>query len=380
MHDVAIIGGGPAGSTAALLLARAGWDVTLIEQHRFPRDKVCGECLSAVGYDVLGRLGLAPALHAAGAVRLNRTLIHAPNGKTVAADLPRPMWGLSRQALDELLLGAAVAAGARLLQPARCEAVTAGAGPAAAAAAAAARPVVRVRDLSSNKVTVLAPAVALVADGKCGLNPAPPRPTGDFGIKAHFEYVMAPYAAIELFGTAGRYGGLAPIEGGRWNAAFSVRADDLRRHRGDVAALFDELVRGNPALARRLDGARQVGRWLASPLPRFAVQTDWPGRIIPIGNAAAALEPIGGEGMGLAMGSAELAAEALIAHGANWTPADAAELFRAYRRLWRTRRPACRAAAVAVSSRRWSGGLVPLARSMPRVVMVALALMGKTGS
>ena len=56
---------------------------------------------------------------------------------------------------------------------------------------------------------------------------------------------------------------------------------------------------------------RRVGPWLVSPLPRFSVARRWPERVIPVGNAAAALEPIGGEGMGLALRSAELAAAAL---------------------------------------------------------------------
>ena len=44
--DAVIIGAGPAGSTVAIELARAGWSVALIEKQRFPRRKVCGECTS----------------------------------------------------------------------------------------------------------------------------------------------------------------------------------------------------------------------------------------------------------------------------------------------------------------------------------------------
>ena len=47
MPDMTIIGAGPAGSVAAIALARLNWRVTLVEQHDFPRDKVCGECVSA---------------------------------------------------------------------------------------------------------------------------------------------------------------------------------------------------------------------------------------------------------------------------------------------------------------------------------------------
>src|SRR5690242_730212 len=65
-----VIGAGPAGSIAAMLLARAQWDVTLVEQHRFPRDKVCGECLSSLGVDVLTRLDLDTTVRAYGAIPL----------------------------------------------------------------------------------------------------------------------------------------------------------------------------------------------------------------------------------------------------------------------------------------------------------------------
>src|SRR3954470_11060107 len=136
-----IVGGGPAGSAAAILLARQDWRVDVIEQHRFPRDKVCGECLSALGMDVLGRLGLADAVRGAGSVELRRSAIHAMDGSSARVDLARPMWGLSRSMLDTLLLDAARDAGAVIHQPARCERLTPGE-----------RPTVRVRRLIGNEV------------------------------------------------------------------------------------------------------------------------------------------------------------------------------------------------------------------------------------
>src|SRR5438067_13652476 len=103
------------------MLARAGWDVALIEQHRFPRDKVCGECLSAMGMRVAARLGLDKSIKIFGAIELTRTILVAPDARFIELALPQPMWGVSRAGMDNLLLQGARNAGATILQPARCE-------------------------------------------------------------------------------------------------------------------------------------------------------------------------------------------------------------------------------------------------------------------
>jgi flavin-dependent dehydrogenase len=265
------------------------------------------------------------------------------------------MWGVSRLRFDAFLLDAARGAGAAVLQPARCERIRRGA--------------VTVRVLESNAIETLRPDHVLLADGKAALLPARPAPTRDFGIKAHFTHVAGPRDAIELFGARGCYGGLAAVDADRWNAAFAVPASRLRAHGGDVNRLFDEIVTENVALRLRLRGSQRVTGWLAAPLPRFGVAPAWREDVIPIGNAAAALEPIGGEGMGLAMRSAELAADELIqSHRAGRAPRTASLRAR-FDRLWRTRRLACRAAGVAIASPRVAnlglrlvpGGLTALA-------------------
>src|SRR3954469_14008344 len=168
MPDVTIIGAGPAGSAAACALAARGWDVTLIEQHRFPRDKVCGESLSALGLDVLDRLDLLAPLRPLNPPVLRAPTLHSSDGRTLHCPLPRPMWGLSRHAMDAALLDAARARGARILHPARCESLT---------------PAVTLRHLDTNRLETLRPTWTLLADGKGALLPDRPRPTSDFGVK-----------------------------------------------------------------------------------------------------------------------------------------------------------------------------------------------------
>src|SRR4051812_10624325 len=157
--QVIVIGAGPAGSVAAMLLARSGWGVTLVEQHRFPRDKVCGECLSSLGIDVLTRLGLDAVIRGYGAIPLHFTHLHAANGETASLPLPRPMWGISRHVLDQVLLLEAARLGVEIRQPARCEAIDSAEG----------RPIVRIRDLVTNHVETASPDWVLLADGKSAL-------------------------------------------------------------------------------------------------------------------------------------------------------------------------------------------------------------------
>ena len=121
------------------------------------------------------------------------------------------------------------------------------------------------------------------------------------GLKRISLDVAAPPGTIGLFGVRGHYGGVAPIEGGRFNAAFSIPAANLDSAAGDLDRLFEGMVQENRCLPASSCGRRRIGPWLAAPLPRFPVADHWPPRVIPLGNAAAALEPIGGEGMGLAL-------------------------------------------------------------------------------
>ena len=366
MPDVVIIGAGPAGSVAAILLARRGWRVTLLEQHRFPRDKVCGECLSALGIDVLSRLGLAGELASLRPVRLRRSIFVAPSGETATFDLPREMWGLPRSVLDERLMSAARDAGCTVHQLHRCENVEGGAWPR-----------VRARDLRTNEIRQFSPHVIVVADGKAAFDAPRPQATGDFGLKAYFSGVAAPADAIVLLGARGHYVGVASVGADRWNVAMSVGQPRLRASGGEGDRVLRVMMNENACLARMFRAARRTGDWLAAPLPRFGVAKVWPRGVVPIGNAAAALEPIGGEGMGLAMRSAELAAEALCAAAASNGEPDVDSLRRAYDALWKTRSRGCRAAALAMSSPALADFAVQAAAASGAVARLGMMLIGK---
>lgn len=354
---IAIIGAGPAGCVSAILLGRAGFDVTLVEQHRFPRDKVCGECVSATGAKVLRDIDVEGSC-----VRLSRGLFFAHDGSALKIDLPQPMWGITRARLDSILLNDAAKV-CRIEQPARCESI----------GTQNDKTLVTIRRTETNELIEDSFDLILHAEGKSNDSGR----SHDFGMKAHFRDIDAPHDAIEIFGVGGHYGGIAPVGKGIFNFSFSVPASRIHRCRGDFEALLEDITKENRELFWQMRNAQRIGDWMAAPLKRYAVADTWPANQIPLGNAAAAIEPIGGEGMGLAMRSAQLAAEEIIAAACDGRPVNTNKLRRQFRALYSTRGMMCRLAAKIVSRPAVASPLLEFLNCSPALTRAALHLIGK---
>src|SRR5438445_8250299 len=115
--DVCVVGGGPAGSAAAISLARAGRDVVIVDRARFPRDKCCGDGLTTGALRELEHLGLRPETVASWQP-VDDVWVRSPSGRTVDFPLPRGRGAFAavtrRADLDAALLDVARAAGAKV--------------------------------------------------------------------------------------------------------------------------------------------------------------------------------------------------------------------------------------------------------------------------
>ena len=313
--DAVIVGAGPAGSSAAILLARAGWSVALVERQRFPRRKVCGECIAASNLPLLDALGVGAAIDAQAGPPLRRVALMRGD-RTVVAELPAAAsaphrWGraLGRETLDTLLLEQARAAGVAIWQPWSVQALEGGAGAWRC----------RLRDTDSAATLTLRAPVAIAAHGSWERLPSErpadrgPRRAGDLlAFKANFRAARLLPGLLPVLSFDGGYGGMVVADDGVTTLAACIRRDRLEACRrastglraGDaVEALLKRECHG---VRDALDGAERDGAWLAAgPLDPGLRVTGADG-LFRIGNAAGEAHPIIGEGISMALQSAWL--------------------------------------------------------------------------
>jgi geranylgeranyl reductase family protein len=316
--DAVVVGAGPAGSIAALVLARGGARVALADKASFPRDKACGDLVGPRGVQVLAELGV----HVPDAGQGSDLLAVGPSGR--ASKLPafpgRTYAGhgvvVPRLVFDNALREAAVAAGAVPVQ-ARITAVdTGGDG--------------RVNAVIASDGRRLAAGAVVGADG--ALSPLarltgmldPDTALWGFAIRAYLPAEVPLPLLVLLDAEPWRiypgYGWLFPGADGQANVGIGVGLGTTRRQ----APLRGDLARFCALLAARGDigpGARPgpvTGGWLrmgGTGTPPAA------GNVLLAGDAAGLINPLQGEGIAPAMISARLAAEAVLARPANPGPA-----------------------------------------------------------
>jgi len=300
--DVLIAGGGLAGSAAAIVLARAGRNVLLVEREANPHHKVCGEFLSHEALTYLHFLGVDAA--ALGAVRIQRVRL---SGAGQIA-LPFTAMSLTRRTLDEHLLQLAANAGATVLRGRRVQSIGRNA---------------EAWSVSLNDATTLPARSVFVATGKHDL-PARPRPKGKQSNLVAFKmyWQLAPEQAKALEGSVelmlyhGGYAGLQPVEDGAANLCCLIDRAELQRL-GGWPNLLTAMQSDCPLLRERLHGAQPL---LDKPLAIASIpygfvrdERESPGLWV-LGDQAAVIPSFTGDGMSIALHSGYLAASMYL-HG-----------------------------------------------------------------
>ena len=343
-YDVIVVGGGPAGTSAAVHLATRGASVLLVERAKFPRAKLCGEFISPECLAHFARLGVLEEMSGAGGARVGETLFFAQSGRRVGVPsawfgretrggVGGDAWasgalGLSRAEMDERLLRRAHAVGVEVLEEAHTTGLLfAGEGQR--------RAVGGVRIEWHGAELELRAAVTIDATGraralarrveqrmkgngeggtravKAGGGAASKRmPLVAF--KAHLENVGGADDACEIYFYRGGYGGVSCVENNLSNLCFIVAAGDVRARASDAERVMREIVMSNSRAAETLRGARVRSEWLAVGLESFGRRELVPAEgLLMVGDAASFIDPFTGSGMLMALESGELAGEAV---------------------------------------------------------------------
>lgn len=327
MKDAIVIGGGPAGCSAALGLRRRGFAVTLVEQRTAWVGRVCGAFLDPHAVAALDTLGVLPLIRDAGAAPVTRIAVHLPSGDPTVIDLKGERGSglaLHRHALEDRLLDAAREAGVTVEMGTR---------------ALAAQPegegfVLSLRDKHAAQRRERT-ALAVLADGRFTVGiPATIKPRqGWFGWNADFAGVrQAPGTLSMHFYPCGYIGVLTFADGLSNICGLSFYSS------GQIEPwekVWSENLDRMPALRDLVHGAERQGDWRGvGPLP-FSENLRETSGVLAVGDAAAVGDPFMGEGIGRALSAGPLLMVSLDAAGG--PAATPAAIMKSYAGFWTER-------------------------------------------
>jgi len=345
-YEVIVVGAGPAGSTAAWRLARAGVRVLLVDGSEFPRSKPCGEAISPGATPLLEQMGVLPRLRRDGAAEIHGFSLRTPEGRLVGAEfgvsrtdrkgaeIPGVGLALSRRRLDAALLDAAVAAGAEFRAPLRVFDVRAGAasmGPASCTHSVR----LRARDDAGREVGLAAPWVI----GADGLRSVVARRVAGVRYGRRERLALVGRYRLEASRDAGelhvspqgegRVLGAAPIEDGFWTAAVVVPRRCAPAISSDAFAFYRETIADYGFPPPRAEGSLAGRLEVTGPFEVSPRAVTAPG-VLLAGDAAGYFDPFTGQGIYRALVTGRHAAAAVEA--ALVEPGRAREHRRAYAR------------------------------------------------
>jgi menaquinone-9 beta-reductase len=337
--DVIVVGGGPAGTAAGITLARAGRDVILVDKARFPRDKACGDGLTAEALRRLEALGVsAPEAVIASWQPVTDVMVRSPSGREIAFTLPPRHHGTyaavaQRRDLDAALIHVARSTGVTVLDGHRCTGV----------AEHADRVEVDIEGIGPLRASWLVAADGMWSSVRKHLGLSIPGYRGDWHAFRQYFAEVDGQARTQLVvwfepDLLPGYAWSFPLPGGRANVGFGIpRGGKVERIQA-MAGIWRELVH-RPHIQRVLGtAARPEAPHRAWPIParidRLAVTGH---RTLFVGDAAAATDPMTGEGIAQALLTGAEAGEAIARARQDGSDTDRADVVQRYQQTVRRR-------------------------------------------
>ncbi len=319
-HNAVILGAGPAGCAAAITMAGAGATPLLIDRDETPRDPLCGGFLSWRTAEQLRGLGINCA--SLGAHRVDTLALFTPSGSTTVP-LPRPAFGLSRHALDSAMRTAAMDAGADFA----CDTIR----------------TLAPGEVTGRRTTWQSDSIFLATGKEDVRGHSRPRLSPDpalglrIRVPASQEQRRLMQGQIELHMFQGGYAGIVLQEDGSANVCLALRKSALTACDHDPAQLLAQIAQDNAALAARLgDDWPDCRIETIGAVPYGYIAKTTQSGVFRLGDQAAVIPSLAGEGIGLALASGIMAAQSWQTGGANAAAAYQSKFARAATRPVRT--------------------------------------------
>lgn len=301
IYDVAITGGGLAGLSLSIQLAKKGYSVILFEKETYPFHKVCGEYISMESWGFLQALGVD--LDALNVSHISKLEVSAPNGKLVQHPLPLGGFGISRFLLDNTLAAIAQNNGVVIKQNTKITDII------------FTNDVFNITDGENNYRAKLAcgsfgKRSNLDIKWKRSFAIAAKNNSNNYvGIKYHVS-IDLPADTVSLHNFQDGYCGISKIENGKYCLCYLTTANNLKKSNGNIKTMEQNILSQNPRLRSIFSSAIIL---YDAPLTisqiSFDKKSQVTNHILLLGDAAGMITSLCGNGMSMALHGSKLALE-----------------------------------------------------------------------
>ncbi len=308
-YDIVVIGGGPAGASAALFLEKKGYSIALLDQVLFPRDKVCGEFISPAADDIFSDLGILESINSLNPTRLSGVVLSAYESSCLQVDYPvstdgRTMTSLSveRSKLDGLMIDHVRNSRVRLLEGFK---VTDFLFDGENVCGVKGYDELKTEFRIKSKVVIDAGGRNSISLRRLNLRHSSSA-RGRIALAAHWEGVKELGSYCHMHISHPGYTGIAPVGINKANVVLVV--DQGSFDGANVESFFMEKVLGNRLRRRILGAGSPIEKIRAVDSLSYSVKKPKCGGLLLVGDATGFMDPFTGEGIYLSLRSSQLAA------------------------------------------------------------------------